>query len=70
MIAYTLRRLMLIPLTLLGIMLVNFVVVQFAPGGPVELMISKIQGTNVEAAARVSGSGGGESAARRACVVG
>ena len=65
MIAYTLRRLMLIPLTLFGIMLVNFVVVQFAPGGPVELMISKVQGTNVEAAARVSGSGGGESAAPR-----
>jgi microcin C transport system permease protein len=65
MIAYTLRRLMLIPLTLFGIMLVNFAVVQFAPGGPVELMISKVQGTNVEAAARVSGSGSGESAAPR-----
>ena len=63
MIAYALRRLMLIPLTLFGIMLVNFVVVQFAPGGPVELMIARIQGTDVDAAARVSGAGGGESAA-------
>lgn len=66
MIAYALRRLMLIPLTLLGIMLVNFAVVQFAPGGPVDLMISKLQGTNVEAAARISGAGGGESAAPKA----
>jgi len=61
MIAYTLRRLLLIPLTLFGIMLVNFGVAQFAPGGPVELMLSKIQGTSVDAAARVSGAGGAES---------
>ncbi|OAN50268.1 microcin ABC transporter permease [Paramagnetospirillum marisnigri] len=60
MIAYTLRRLLLIPLTLLGIMLVNFTVVQFAPGGPVELMLSKLQGTNVEATARLSGASGAE----------
>lgn len=62
MIAYTLRRLALIPLTLFGIMLINFTVVQFAPGGPVELMISKVQGNAVDAAARVSGSGSGETA--------
>ena len=66
MIAYTIRRLMLMPLTVFGIMLVNFVVVQFAPGGPVELMISRVQGTAADAAARVSGAGGGESAAPRA----
>ena len=65
MIAYTLRRLLLIPLTLFGIMLVNFTVVQFAPGGPVELMISRIQGNAVDAAARVSGAGG-ETAQTRA----
>ncbi len=65
MIAYTVRRLLLIPLTLFGIMLVNFIVVQFAPGGPVDLMIARVQGTAVEAAARVSGSAGGESAAPR-----
>ncbi|MGE5505980.1 MAG: microcin C ABC transporter permease YejB [Actinomycetota bacterium] len=63
MLAYALRRLLLIPLTVFGIMLVNFVVVQFAPGGPVELMIARIEGTAVEATARVSGMGG-ESAAR------
>jgi microcin C transport system permease protein len=37
--AYTLRRLLLMIPTLLGIMVVNFVIVQAAPGGPVELMI-------------------------------
>jgi microcin C transport system permease protein len=64
MIAYAIRRLMLIPLTLFGIMLVNFAIVQFAPGGPVELMIARIQGTAVEATARVSGAGGESAAAR------
>ncbi|MBI3447097.1 MAG: microcin ABC transporter permease, partial [Magnetospirillum sp.] len=66
MIAYTIRRLLLIPVTLFGIMLINFTVVQFAPGGPVELMIAKVQGSAVDAAARVSGAGSGESAAPRA----
>jgi microcin C transport system permease protein len=65
MIAYTLRRLLLIPVTLFGIMLINFTVVQFAPGGPVELMIARLQGTAVDAAARVSGAGGGETAQAR-----
>ena len=36
MLAYILRRLLLIVPTLLGIMVVNFVIVQAAPGGPVE----------------------------------
>ena len=35
MIAYILRRILLIIPTMLGIMLVTFVIVQFAPGGPV-----------------------------------
>ena len=63
MLAYAVRRLALIPLTLFGIMLTNFAIVQLAPGGPVELMISRIKGSAVEATARISG-GGGESAAR------
>ena len=33
---YILKRLLLIPLTLLGILCLNFVIIQFAPGGPVE----------------------------------
>ncbi|MCC7166925.1 MAG: microcin C ABC transporter permease YejB [Rhodospirillales bacterium] len=60
MTAYILRRLALIPFTLFGIMVVNFFFAQLAPGGPVELLIAKIQGTGVEATARLSGAGGGE----------
>ena len=61
MLAYAIRRFALIPLTLFGIMLANFAIVQLAPGGPVELMISRIKGSAVEATARISG-GGGETA--------
>ena len=60
MLAYILRRLMLIVPTLFGIMVVNFIVVQAAPGGPVEQVIAKLQGLQVEATARVTGAGGGE----------
>jgi microcin C transport system permease protein len=56
--AYILRRLLLIIPTLLGVMVVNFVVIQAAPGGPVEQLIAQISGTAVEATARVSGSTG------------
>ena len=59
MLAYIARRLVLILPTLFGIMVVNFIIVQAAPGGPVELMIARIKGTAVEATARV-GSAGGE----------
>jgi microcin C transport system permease protein len=58
--AYTLRRLLLIVPTLFGIMVVNFIIVQAAPGGPVEQMIAQIQGTAADVTARVSGAGGGE----------
>src|SRR6266436_232491 len=58
MIAYAIRRILLIIPTLLAIMIVNFVIVQAAPGGPVELMISKLKGSNVSATERVSGEGG------------
>jgi microcin C transport system permease protein len=55
MLAYIVRRLLLIVPTLFGIILLNFIIVQAAPGGPVEQMIARIQGTAVEATARVSG---------------
>ncbi|WP_294614770.1 microcin C ABC transporter permease YejB [Roseovarius sp.] len=42
--AYILRRLLLIIPTLLGIMIINFALVQFVPGGPVEQMIANMQG--------------------------
>jgi microcin C transport system permease protein len=63
MLAYLVRRLLLFVPTLFGIMIVNFIVVQAAPGGPVELMISRLRGHAVEATARVGGSGGGETRA-------
>jgi microcin C transport system permease protein len=59
MLAYILRRLMLVVPTLLGIMVINFFVIQAAPGGPVEQMISQIQGTAVDATERFSGSSSG-----------
>ncbi len=46
--------------TLFGIMVLNFVVIQFAPGGPIEQIIAEIQGTAVGATARIGGSGGGD----------
>ncbi len=58
--SYIIRRLLLIIPTLFGIMLVNFLIVQLAPGGPVEQMIAMIKGTAISATARVSGSGQGE----------
>ena len=42
--AYILRRLLLIIPTLLGIMIINFVLVQFVPGGPIEQIIAQIEG--------------------------
>ncbi len=60
MLAYIVRRLLLIIPTLFGIMVLNFAIIQAAPGGPVEQMLAKIQGEEVDATARVSGTGGGE----------
>jgi microcin C transport system permease protein len=57
MIAYILRRLLLILPTIIGIMLVTFLVVQFAPGGPVERIIAQLTGTDVGATARFTGGG-------------
>ncbi|MSP51706.1 MAG: microcin C ABC transporter permease YejB [Alphaproteobacteria bacterium] len=58
MLAYIVRRLLLIIPTMLGIMVINFAIVQVAPGGPVEQLIAQITGTAVDATARVSGGGG------------
>src|SRR4029077_6853586 len=59
MLAYLLRRLLLVVPTLFGIMVLNFFIVQTAPGGPVEQMIAQIQGTAVSATERFSGSSSG-----------
>src|SRR5512145_330134 len=66
MFAYLARRLALIPLTLFGIMLVNFVIVQLAPGGPVEQMIARIEGSAGSETQRLSGGGGDLQQAARA----
>jgi microcin C transport system permease protein len=58
MFAYVSRRLLLMIPTLLGIMLISFVIVQFAPGGPVERVLAQLQGTDVGATSRVAGGGG------------
>ncbi len=61
MASYILKRLLLMIPTLLGILLVSFVIVQFVPGGPVERMIAELQGHGTEATARIGGTSGGES---------
>ena len=61
MAAYLLRRLLLVIPTLFGIIAINFVVIQFAPGGPVEQMIAELKGHG-ETTGRITG-GGSETAA-------
>jgi microcin C transport system permease protein len=64
--AYILRRILFMIPTLFGIMLVSFVVVQFAPGGPVERVIAQLSGTDTGATSRISGSPSGDFAGRGA----
>src|SRR3954468_10783417 len=59
MLAYIVRRLLLIIPTLFGIMVINFIIVQAAPGGPIEQMLAQLQGTGVDATARIGGTSGG-----------
>ena len=61
MLAYIVRRLALIIPTLFGIMVINFIVIQAAPGGPIEQLIANFEGTGVDLTARVSGAGPTES---------
>ena len=65
MLAYIARRLLLIVPTLFGIMLVNFVITQAAPGGPIEQVIADItRGSSVTG--RFTGAGGDHFEASRA----
>jgi len=57
MIAYIARRLLFMVPTLFGILLINFAIVQFAPGGPVERILAQLQGLDSGATARIGGSG-------------
>ncbi|PSJ57876.1 microcin C ABC transporter permease YejB [Pseudaminobacter soli (ex Li et al. 2025)] len=56
--AYILRRILLMIPTLFGVMAISFAVVQFAPGGPVEQVISKLTGQGGDSTERISGGGG------------
>ncbi len=58
MATYLLKRFLLIFPTLLGIMLFAFVIIQFAPGGPVERMIAQLMGHSSSIAGRMGGGTG------------
>ncbi len=66
MLAYIARRLALMIPTLIGIMLISFVIVQFAPGGPVERIMAQLQGIDQGATGRFTGGGGDLGAAQQA----
>lgn len=57
MASYILKRLLLMIPTLLGIMIISFIIIQFVPGGPVERMIAELQGHSTDATARFAGGG-------------
>jgi len=56
MIAYVLKRLLLMIPTLVGILLVTFVIVQFVPGGPVEQLVQELRGRGTGGEVADSGS--------------
>ena len=58
MTAYIARRILLMIPTLLGILFVSFIVVQFAPGGPVERVLAQLSGADTGGTSRISGGGG------------
>ena len=60
MLAYIGKRLLLMIPTLIGVLTLTFVVIQFVPGGPIEQVIAKMQGTDTDATARISGNAGNE----------
>ncbi|MDJ0684042.1 MAG: microcin C ABC transporter permease YejB [Alphaproteobacteria bacterium] len=67
MLAYIIRRLLLIVPTLIGVMLLSFLIIQAAPGGPIDRILAEIEGTAVGALSRVTTGegdfvGGGDSA--------
>lgn len=60
MLAYILRRLLLLVPTLFGIVTLNFFIIQVAPGGPVEQFLSTMRGAGAGAMERVAGSQTGD----------
>jgi microcin C transport system permease protein len=70
MAAYIIRRLLFVIPTILGMLLVTFVVVQFAPGGPVERVLAVLSGADTGAGSRVPGGGQGGDFGSRGTQVG
>jgi microcin C transport system permease protein len=60
MTAYIFRRILFMIPTIIGIMLVTFVVVQFAPGGPVDHILAKLSGADTGATSHFSGPAAGD----------
>jgi len=58
MAAYLIKRLLLIIPTLLGIMVINFAIIQFAPGGPIEQVVAQLTG-HADGATSFGGGGDG-----------
>ena len=55
---YILRRLLLVAPTLVGIILINFIIVQFAPGGPVDQIVAAVTAGPMSTTTSISGGGG------------
>ncbi len=70
MVAYLIKRLLLIIPTLFGIMLISFAIIQFAPGGPVERVIAQLTGNDVGATTRIGGGGDALSGATQPQITG
>lgn len=68
MFSYILKRLLLMIPTLLGILLISFVIIQFVPGGPVERMIAQIQGHSTSATSSFTGGSSDSASASSAGV--
>ena len=64
MLDYIIRRLLLIPVTLFGIMAISFLMTQFLPGGPIEQLAARLEGDAVSATGRVSGESTGDLSTR------
>lgn len=57
MTSYILRRLLLMIPTLFGIMLINFIIIQAAPGGPIQQIVAKLRGQSSDLDSRLGGAG-------------
>lgn len=52
--SYIVKRLLLIPITLFGILLINFAIIQLAPGGPVEYMLAQYKGIQTSSTGNIN----------------